>query len=49
MQFVETIANRIIELTPSGIIDKRMTYEEYLADENIKALRQQYYGEKALV
>ena len=49
MQFVETIANRIIELTPNGIIDKRMTYEEYLADENIKALRQQYYGEKALV
>lgn len=49
MQFVETIANRIIELTPGGIIDKRMTYEEYLADENIKALRQQYYGEKAFV
>ncbi len=49
MQFVETIANRIIELTPNGIIDKRMTYEEYLADENIKALRQQLYGEKAFV
>src|SRR5688572_17385853 len=45
MQFVDTIANRIIELTPKGIIDKRMSYEEYLADENIKALRQQYYGE----
>jgi ATPase subunit of ABC transporter with duplicated ATPase domains len=48
MQFVETIANRIIELTPNGIIDKRMTYEEYLADENIKALRQKMYGEKVL-
>jgi ATPase subunit of ABC transporter with duplicated ATPase domains len=46
MQFVETIANRIIELTPNGIIDKRMTYEEYLADENIKALRQKMYAEK---
>jgi ATPase subunit of ABC transporter with duplicated ATPase domains len=45
MQFVETIANRIIELTPKGIIDKRMSYEEYLADENIKALRQKYYAE----
>jgi ATPase subunit of ABC transporter with duplicated ATPase domains len=45
MQFVDTIANRIVELTPKGIIDKRMTYEEYLADENIKALRQQNYGE----
>ena len=48
MQFVETIANRIIELTPNGIIDKRMTYEEYLADENIKALRQKMYAEKVL-
>ncbi|MBK0402824.1 ATP-binding cassette domain-containing protein [Adhaeribacter sp. BT258] len=48
MQFVETIANRIIELTPKGIIDKRMTYEEYLADENIKALRQKMYAEKVL-
>ena len=48
MQFVDTIANRIIELTPNGIIDKRMTYEEYLADENIKALRQKMYGEKVL-
>ena len=48
MQFVETIANRIIELTPKGIIDKRMSYEEYLADENIKALRQKMYGEKVL-
>ncbi|MFC5270049.1 ABC-F family ATP-binding cassette domain-containing protein [Adhaeribacter terreus] len=48
MQFVETIANRIIELTPKGIIDKRMSYEEYLADENIKALRQKMYAEKVL-
>jgi ATPase subunit of ABC transporter with duplicated ATPase domains len=44
LQFVDTIANRIIELTPKGIIDKRMTYEEYLADEQIKALRQQMYS-----
>jgi ATPase subunit of ABC transporter with duplicated ATPase domains len=41
--FVETVANRIIELTPSGIIDKRMTYDEYLADENIKTLRNSMY------
>jgi ATPase subunit of ABC transporter with duplicated ATPase domains len=41
--FVESVANRIIELTPSGIIDKRMTYDEYLADENIKALRDSMY------
>lgn len=44
LQFVETIANRIIELTPKGIIDKRMNYEEYLADEQIKALRQKMYS-----
>lgn len=41
--FVETVANRIIEITPSGVIDKRMTYDEYLADENIKALRATMY------
>ncbi|MBC5991447.1 ABC-F family ATP-binding cassette domain-containing protein [Pontibacter cellulosilyticus] len=44
LQFVDTIANRIIELTPGGIIDKRMTYEEYLADENIKELRKKMYA-----
>lgn len=44
LQFVDTIANRIIELTPKGIIDKRMSYEEYLEDEQIKALRQQMYS-----
>ncbi|AYA36426.1 ATP-binding cassette domain-containing protein [Hymenobacter oligotrophus] len=43
LQFIDTVANRIIELTPDGIIDKRMSYEEYLADENIKAQRQRMY------
>jgi ATPase subunit of ABC transporter with duplicated ATPase domains len=43
LQFIETIANRIIELTPDGIIDRRMSYEEYLADETIKAQRQRMY------
>jgi ATPase subunit of ABC transporter with duplicated ATPase domains len=43
LQFIDTIANRIIELTPDGIIDRRMSYEEYLADENVKALRQRKY------
>lgn len=44
LQFVDTIANRIIELTPGGIIDKRMGYEEYLSDENIKELRKKMYA-----
>jgi ATPase subunit of ABC transporter with duplicated ATPase domains len=43
-EFVQTVANRIIELTPNGIIDKRMTYDEYISDENIKALRDKMYS-----
>ena len=43
--YVESVANRIIELTPTGIIDKRMTYDEYLSDENVKALRVSMYPE----
>jgi ATPase subunit of ABC transporter with duplicated ATPase domains len=38
-QFVQTIANRIIEFTPQGVIDKVTTYDEYLADEQVKSLR----------
>jgi ATPase subunit of ABC transporter with duplicated ATPase domains len=37
--FVETIANRIIEILPSGIIDKRITYDDYLRDEKTKEVR----------
>ncbi|WP_019946628.1 ABC-F family ATP-binding cassette domain-containing protein [Hymenobacter aerophilus] len=43
LQVIETVANRIIELTPDGIIDRRMTYEEYLADENIREQRRRMY------
>jgi ATPase subunit of ABC transporter with duplicated ATPase domains len=46
LQFIDTTANRIIELTPSGIIDKRMTYDEYLTDENVSALRKELYQAK---
>jgi ATPase subunit of ABC transporter with duplicated ATPase domains len=42
-EFVQTVANRIIEITPMGIIDKRMNYDEYLADEGVKALREKMY------
>jgi ATPase subunit of ABC transporter with duplicated ATPase domains len=42
-EFVQTVANRIIEITPAGIIDKRMSYDEYLSDEKIKALRSEMY------
>ena len=43
-QFVQTVANRIIELTPRGVIDKVMTYDEYLEDDRVKAQKEQLYG-----
>jgi ATPase subunit of ABC transporter with duplicated ATPase domains len=43
-EFTNTIANRIIELTPKGIIDKLMTYDEYLANEGVQSLRAQMYS-----
>ncbi len=42
-EFIETVANRIIELTPSGTIDKLMSYDDYIYDENIKEQRQRMY------
>lgn len=42
-EFVQTIANRIIEITPGGIIDKRMTYDEYLESPEVKAQREEFY------
>jgi ATPase subunit of ABC transporter with duplicated ATPase domains len=42
-EFMQTVANRIIEITPNGIIDKRMTYDEYIADESVKAMREKMY------
>lgn len=42
---VHSVANRIIEITPSGIIDKRLSYDEYLADESISALRESMYAD----
>ena len=44
-EFIETVANRIIELTPNGIIDKMMEYDEYISSEPIKELKTRLYGE----
>jgi len=44
-EFINTIANRIIELTPNGSIDKLMNYEEYVHDDHIKELKAKLYGE----
>ncbi len=43
-EFIQTVANRIIELTPSGIIDKMMEYDEYITSDHIKELRAKMYG-----
>ncbi len=43
-QFVESIANRIIEFTPGGVIDRSMGFEEYFADPLIRSMRDEYYG-----
>lgn len=43
-EFINSIANRIIEITPNGIIDKYMSYEEFAEDEQIKARKAELYG-----
>ena len=43
-QFMETVANRIIEITPKGTIDRLYTYDEYLADDRIKVLQHELYS-----
>ena len=45
-EFIHTVANRIIELTPNGIIDKMMEYDEYITSDHIKELRAKMYGDK---
>ena len=42
-EFIETVCNRVIELTPNGIIDKMMDYDDYITDERVKALRVKLY------
>lgn len=43
-EFIQTVANRIIELTPNGIIDKMMEYDEYITSDHIKELKARLYG-----
>lgn len=42
--FMQTVANRIIELTPKGIIDRLMSFDEYLEDERVKAVKEEMYN-----
>jgi hypothetical protein len=41
---MQTVANRIIELTPKGIIDRLMTFDEYLDDERVQGMREDMYN-----
>ncbi|MFC3160519.1 ATPase components of ABC transporters with duplicated ATPase domains [Chryseobacterium arachidis] len=43
-EMLSTVCNRIIELTPNGIIDREMSYDEYLADKKVKELREKMYS-----
>ena len=42
-EFIQTVCNRIIELTPNGIIDKQMDYDDYVTSEEIKSIRERMY------
>ncbi|MGP1587841.1 MAG: ABC-F family ATP-binding cassette domain-containing protein [Treponemataceae bacterium] len=46
-EFISSIANRIIEITPGGVIDRMMMFDDYLADQSIKELRMEMYGSKS--
>ena len=43
-QFMQTVANRVIEITPKGIIDRLCAYDEYIADERIRVLQNELYA-----
>ncbi|GAO30788.1 ABC-F family ATP-binding cassette domain-containing protein [Geofilum rubicundum] len=44
-EFIDTICNRVIEITPNGLIDKLIKYDDYVNDDGIQALRSEMYGE----
>jgi ATPase subunit of ABC transporter with duplicated ATPase domains len=43
-EFAQTVANRVLEITPNGVIDRYMTFDDYLDDEKIKELRKKMYN-----
>ncbi len=45
-EFIQTVANRIIELTPNGIIDKLMDYDDYISSDSIKELKAKLYNQE---
>jgi len=43
-EFAQTVANRVVEITPNGVIDRYMTFDEYLEDDKVKELRKKMYA-----
>ena len=43
-EFVSSVANRIVEITPKGIIDRMMNFDDYLNDDHVKNLRKEFYA-----
>lgn len=43
-ELIQTVCNRVIEITPKGVIDRQMTYDDYLNDSKVKELRENYYA-----
>ena len=46
-EFIQTVADRIIELTPNGIIDKLMEYDDYISDDRLREQKEKLYGAPA--
>lgn len=42
-EFISTVANRIIEITPKGVIDRMMPFDDYMADEHVRSIREEFY------
>jgi ATPase subunit of ABC transporter with duplicated ATPase domains len=43
-ELANTVADRVLELTPNGLIDREMTFDEYMTNDRVKALRAEMYG-----
>ncbi len=43
-ELANTVADRILELTPSGLIDREMSFDEYMTNDRVKAVKAEYYG-----
>ncbi|HMV24184.1 MAG TPA: ABC transporter ATP-binding protein, partial [Saprospiraceae bacterium] len=48
-RFMQTVANRVVEISPNGMMDKLMDYDEFLASDAVKEQRRQLYGESVVV